>query len=104
MNHTLVWYRRDLRVADHPALAWASSDGRRAVPVYVHAPHEEAPWAPGGASRWWLHRSLQSLAGELDGLGLPLTHLAGDLYPPPPIQQRHQARPGQRIGRDHQQT
>jgi deoxyribodipyrimidine photo-lyase len=78
MNDTLVWYRRDLRVADHPALAWASDNGRRAVPVYVHAPHEEAPWAPGGASRWWLHHSLQKLAGDLSDLGLALTHLTGD--------------------------
>ena len=77
MNTTLVWYRRDLRIADHPALAWASGEGRRAVPVYVHAPEEEAPWAPGGASRWWLHRSLAKLARELESLGLGLTHLAG---------------------------
>ncbi len=78
MNTILVWFRRDLRIADHPALAWASREGRRALPVYVHAPHEEAPWAPGGASRWWLHRSLAALDAELEGLGLALTHLAGD--------------------------
>jgi deoxyribodipyrimidine photo-lyase len=78
VNDTLVWFRRDLRLADHPALAWACRDGRRAVPAYVHAPHEEAPWSPGAASRWWLHHSLRSLAGELDRAGLALTHLAGD--------------------------
>ena len=78
MTATLVWFRRDLRLADHPALAWAGRDGRRPVPVYVHAPHEEAPWAPGAASRWWLHQSLHALAADLGRAGLALTCLAGD--------------------------
>ena len=77
MNPTLVWYRRDLRVADHPALDWACGEGRSAVPVYVHAPAEEAPAAPGGASRWWLHHSLGALSRDLEARGLALTFLAG---------------------------
>ena len=35
------------------------------IPVYLHAPHEEAPWEPGAASRWWLHHSLAALNAEL---------------------------------------
>lgn len=36
------------------------------LPLYIHAPHEDADWAPGGASRWWLHHSLQALQAQLD--------------------------------------
>jgi deoxyribodipyrimidine photo-lyase len=78
VTSTLVWFRRDLRLADHPALAWAGADSRRPVPVYVDAPDAEVPWPSGGATRWWLHRSLAVLDLELRTAGLALTHLAGD--------------------------
>ena len=52
----IVWFRNDLRLADNPALRAALKHGA-VVPVYLHVPHEEHPWAPGGASRWSLsHR------------------------------------------------
>jgi len=69
---TLVWFRRDLRLADNPALVAAASEGHRIVPVYVHAPDEAAPWAPGAASRWWLHHSLSALDADLRRRGTPL--------------------------------
>lgn len=65
---TLVWLRQDLRLADNPALLAAVERGA-VVPVYIWAPDELAPWAPGAASRWWLHHSLVSLQGELKALG-----------------------------------
>ena len=68
---TIVWFRRDLRLDDNPALAVAASRGA-VVPLYIHAPEEEAPWAPGAASRWWLHHSLAALAGQLAKAGAPL--------------------------------
>jgi deoxyribodipyrimidine photo-lyase len=71
---TLVWFRRDLRLADNPALAAACEGGGRVVPAYVHAPEEEGDWPPGAASRWWLHHSLERLAESLKkrGSGLHL--------------------------------
>lgn len=65
---TLVWLRLDLRLTDNPALAAAVARGGPVVPVYVWAPEEEHPWAPGAASRWWLHHSLNALAQDLGGL------------------------------------
>lgn len=65
----LVWFRLDLRIADHPALAAAARTGRPVIPVFVWAPDEEAPWAPGAASRWWLHYSLAALDTELRAIG-----------------------------------
>jgi deoxyribodipyrimidine photo-lyase len=68
---TIVWFRHDLRLDDNPALLAAASRGA-IVPVFIWAPDEERPWAPGAASRWWLHHSLVALAGDLAKAGAPL--------------------------------
>lgn len=66
---TLLWFRQDLRLADNPALTAALDAGGAVIPVFVHAPHEEHPWAPGAAARWWQHESLSALARELERRG-----------------------------------
>jgi deoxyribodipyrimidine photo-lyase len=68
----VVWFRRDLRLADNPALAAACDRADRVVPLYVHAPVEEGDWQPGAASRWWLHHSLERLAEALRARGAEL--------------------------------
>ena len=73
---TIVWFRRDLRLADNPALSAAASGGGPVVPVYVL---EEDAGAPlGRASRWWLRRSLEALAADLARLGAPLVLRRGE--------------------------
>ncbi|MCP5364386.1 MAG: deoxyribodipyrimidine photo-lyase [Hyphomicrobiales bacterium] len=72
MNPILVWLRQDLRLADHPALAAACGTGAPVVPVYILDDETPGPWAMGGASRWWLHGSLQRLAQDLSQRGAPL--------------------------------
>ncbi|MBE0566485.1 MAG: deoxyribodipyrimidine photo-lyase, partial [Krumholzibacteria bacterium] len=67
----IVWYRLDLRLEDHPALAHAAAGGRPVIPVFI-ASDEDGPWAPGGAARWWLHHTLAALERDLAGLGLSL--------------------------------
>jgi deoxyribodipyrimidine photo-lyase len=69
---TLVWFRQDLRTADNPALTAARDAGGAVIPVYLHAPAEEGDWAPGGASRWWLHHSLARLTEDLRACGAEL--------------------------------
>jgi len=61
MTLAIVWCRRDLRLADNPALAAACAAHAQVLPVYIHVPEEEGAWSPGGASRWWLHHSLLAL-------------------------------------------
>lgn len=78
MSHALVWFRRDLRLSDNPALQAALDAGHVPVPVYIHAPDEEAPWAPGAASRAWLRRSLQALDADLRARGSRLVIRRGD--------------------------
>ncbi len=65
----LVWFRRDLRLTDNPALAHALAHAGTVIPVFVWSPDDEAPWQPGAASRWWLHRSLDDLGKRLEEKG-----------------------------------
>ncbi|MDX5985261.1 cryptochrome/photolyase family protein [Sphingomonas echinoides] len=65
---TLLWLRRDLRLADQPALAAAIGEGA-IVPVYVLDDETPKHYAMGGASRWWLHHSLASLDADLRAVG-----------------------------------
>lgn len=66
---TLVWFRKDLRLADNPALIAALGRGGPIVPVFIWAPDEEGQWPPGSASRWWLHQSLAQLGASLRQFG-----------------------------------
>ncbi|HQT53811.1 MAG TPA: deoxyribodipyrimidine photo-lyase [Phenylobacterium sp.] len=64
----IVWFRRDLRLADNPALEAAVRAGGPVIPLYVL---DETPGlrAPGAASLWWLDKSLASLAADLEAAG-----------------------------------
>jgi len=68
----ILWFRRDLRLADQPALNAALASGRRVVPLFILDDETPGPWAAGGASRWWLHHSLAGLSERLAALGAPL--------------------------------
>ncbi len=68
----ILWFRQDLRLEDHAALAAAMAGGRPVLPVYVLDDAAAGPWAMGGASRWWLHHSLASLQAALAARGASL--------------------------------
>ena len=74
----LLWFRQDLRLQDNPALIAALQTGAPVVPVYILDDAGEGAWAPGGASRWWLHHSLDSLAASLEALGSRLVLARGE--------------------------
>ncbi|WP_269790960.1 deoxyribodipyrimidine photo-lyase [Stenotrophomonas sp. Iso1] len=78
MSVAIVWFRRDLRLRDNPALQAAIEAGHTVLPVYIHAPEEEGAWAPGAASNAWLHRSLGQLDADLRGMGSLLVLRRGD--------------------------
>jgi deoxyribodipyrimidine photo-lyase len=75
---TILWFRHDLRLHDNPALNWVLDNSRSIIPIYIHAEDEEQPWAPGAASRWWLHHSLLALEKDLQSFGLKLNFFSGD--------------------------
>ena len=78
MNKAIVWLRRDLRLDDNPALLAALQECRELIPLYIFNSAEEAPWAPGAASRWWLHHSMDALDGQLRKRGSRLVIRQGD--------------------------
>jgi deoxyribodipyrimidine photo-lyase len=65
VHDTVLWLRRDLRLADHPALHAAAAAGGQVVPVFVVDPRL---WQPAGdPRRAWLVRSLRDLDARMDG-------------------------------------
>ena len=73
----IVWFRRDLRLADQPALSAAAAAGP-VIPVYVLDDEGPRDHALGGASRWWLHHSLTCLSRALAARGSRLILRRGD--------------------------
>lgn len=65
----IVWFRQDLRLADHPALTAAAKSGAPVIPLYIRDDASPGDWPMGAASRWWLHHSLTSLAKDLARCG-----------------------------------
>ena len=66
----IVWFRRDLRLADNDALHAAHASGAPVIPVFVLDRHAERP--PGAAGLWWLDKSLIALGEALERAGSPL--------------------------------
>ncbi|MBP7648291.1 MAG: deoxyribodipyrimidine photo-lyase [Phenylobacterium sp.] len=71
----IVWLRQDLRLTDNPALAEAVATGRPVIPVYIL---DESARPLGGASLWWLEKSLAALDADLRRRGSRLILRRGD--------------------------
>src|SRR4051812_27038856 len=66
----LVWFRRDLRVHDHPALTAARREADRVVPVFVLDPRLlDAGRFPSANRAWFLLESLRELRAALRDRG-----------------------------------
>ncbi len=68
-NPVIIWFRRDLRIDDHPALSEACARGAPVLPVYIHD-DDASPglhFRTGAASGVWLAHSLRALNDSLSG-------------------------------------
>lgn len=75
----VMWFRQDLRLHDNPALSAAIANGETVIPLYILDDENAGKWQMGGASRWWLHHSLQALDASLQAKGFgALVLLKGD--------------------------
>lgn len=67
MTKAIVWFRKDLRLEDNPALDRAVELGLEIIPVFIYAPEEESfklgshELNIGAASKVWLHYALKEL-------------------------------------------
>ena len=68
MSTTILLFRQDLRIHDHPALSAAAKRGD-VLPVFIYDEQVAGEWGFGAASRWWLHESLSSLSVSIKSLG-----------------------------------
>ncbi|MGB3909855.1 MAG: deoxyribodipyrimidine photo-lyase [Pseudolysinimonas sp.] len=66
---SIVWFRDDLRLADHPALHAALERGGPVVLLYLLDEQSPGIRPLGGATRWWLHHSLTAHAREAERRG-----------------------------------
>ncbi|MCB1355816.1 MAG: deoxyribodipyrimidine photo-lyase [Maritimibacter sp.] len=62
----LLWFRRDFRLTDHPALAEAARTGRPVIPVFVL---DEVVETYGAAPKWRLAAALDHFAATLERIG-----------------------------------
>ena len=74
MSRGIFWFRRDLRLADNPALERACRSHDPLLLVYI----DEGAGAGYDASRAWLRQSLAALAAGIERLSGRLHVLEGD--------------------------
>ncbi len=79
MKTAIVWFRRDLRLTDNPALTTAIKKCASIIPLYVHQADDKSPWPPAAASHWWLHNSLHNLDLSLQSHGSRLIIQTGEI-------------------------
>ena len=78
MTTSVVWFRRDLRLHDHPALTAAQADGDRIAPLFVIDERLQAGRFRSANCLWFMRRSVSALATALEVRGAPLSVVRGD--------------------------
>jgi len=73
----ILWFRRDLRLADNLALKAAMETMAPVLCIYISDPESPFAGALGAAQAWWLHHSLTALNQSLKDAGNRLLLLAG---------------------------
>ena len=75
-NPVIIWLRRDLRLADNPALHAGVQSGKPLILLYIYEMNKAR--ALGAASKVWLHHSLTSLSNSIAEKGGQLILRRGD--------------------------
>ncbi|APX11810.1 FAD-binding domain-containing protein [Tateyamaria omphalii] len=97
---TVVWFKRDLRVTDHPALAHAATRGD-VLPLYVFEPEYWAQPDVSGRQFDFVLETVVELRAALEALGVPLMVRVGSVVD---VLQDLQARVGFDAMLSHEET
>lgn len=101
MTVSVVWFRRDLRVHDHPALTRAVEAGDRVVPLFVVDERLlDGRWRSPNRL-WFLREGVAALAASLAARGAPLVVERGDPTALVPAVARAVGATRVAVGRDH---
>ena len=100
-SRAVVWFRRDLRVADHPALLAALDAADQVVPTFVVDRTLLDGRTSGPNRRAFLHGALQALARDLEALGGRLLVREGDPVEVVPVLARQAAADAVWCSREH---
>jgi deoxyribodipyrimidine photo-lyase len=73
---TICWFKRDLRIHDHPALAHAARGGA-VLPVFIFEPEAWKQSDASGRHFEFLLETLEALRGDLEKVGLTLVTRVG---------------------------
>ncbi len=71
----LLWFRRDLRLSDHPAFTAAAASGRPVIPVFLC---DQVVEGLGAAPKWRLGLGVEAFAQRLAEIGARLILRRGD--------------------------
>ncbi len=77
IDTAIVWFRRDLRVTDHPALSTAAASARWVIPLFVLDERLMTGSMAAPARTWFLLRSLAELDASLRARGSGLLVRSG---------------------------
>lgn len=61
----IVWFRRNLRLADNPALSRAAESGKPVIPLYVHDTDPASPYSLSGRAAGWTLANAAALHDDL---------------------------------------
>ncbi|WP_375571762.1 deoxyribodipyrimidine photo-lyase [Seohaeicola saemankumensis] len=81
MTGTILWFKRDLRVADHPGLALAAQEGAPVLPLYLVEPDLWRQPDADARHYGFLRDCLVDLRDQLARIGLRLVIRVGEAVP-----------------------
>ena len=81
----LIWFRRDLRVTDNPALSNACQSKTDVMGVYIATPKTWQAHNMGARQQQWIKQNLLVLQKQLNELNIPLHIFSTECFSDIPV-------------------